>query len=200
MLPTLRRRFHHRRSRRSPGQALVELALVLPVLFGIILVLFQYAILFMSYLSLIHMTRDVGRWLAVHPNSQDSAVMLYVTKDMPTSVLFPQAADGPSLHCTYNSGTSTWGCTSAATTGTPPNGGLYVDFSPVCNTYNATTLRCMNGTNYSRPAGVQQTLTITYDAASRMFLPTTFRLGPFLNVAMPGRYQSYSYKVMVEPE
>jgi hypothetical protein len=58
----------------------------------------------------------------------------------------------------------------------------------------------MSGSNYSRPAGVQQTLTITHDAASRIFLPTTFRLGPFLNVAMPGRYQSYSYKVMVEPE
>jgi hypothetical protein len=49
---------------RGEAQALVELALVMPLPLGIIIVLFQFALLFLSYLTLVHMARDVGRWLA----------------------------------------------------------------------------------------------------------------------------------------
>jgi Flp pilus assembly protein TadG len=185
-----------RRQPASRAQALVELALVMPLMVGIVAVLFQYGILFMSYESVIHMTRDAGRWLSVHPDTQDSDVMLYVTKDMPTSVMFPTQADGPGLHCTY---AGSWTCASATTGSTPPNGGLLVQMNIVCGTYNASTKRCMTGTSLSRPAGVAQTVTITYDASSRMFLPTGIHIG-WLNVPAPGRYQTYSYYVMVEPE
>jgi hypothetical protein len=59
----------------------------------------------------------------------------------------------------------------------------------------------MTGSAYSRPSGTQQTLTITYDAQSRIFLnPLRNAFGGFLSVSIPGRYQSYSYKIMVEPE
>ena len=52
---------------RVRSQALVEFALVMPVLVGIVAVLFQMGFLFVAYVSLLHATRDVGRWLAVHP-------------------------------------------------------------------------------------------------------------------------------------
>jgi Flp pilus assembly protein TadG len=187
-----------RRQPATRGQALVELALVMPLMLGIVAVLFQYGILFMSYLSVIHMTRDAGRWLSVHPDTQDSDVMLYVTKDMPTSVMFPTQAAGPNLLCTYS---GSWKCATATTLTTPPDGGLLVRMNIGCSIsdYNTSTKRCMTGSALSRPAGVAQTLTITYDAASRMFLPTGIHL-PWLDVPAPGRYQTYSYYVMVEPE
>src|SRR5258707_13177961 len=64
----VRPRSAHRSSR---GQALVELALVMPLLVGIIAVLFQLGILFVAYLSLVHQTRDIGRYVAVHPDVLD---------------------------------------------------------------------------------------------------------------------------------
>jgi Flp pilus assembly protein TadG len=194
----LRRRIAAIRGPRR-AQALVELALVTPLLFGIIVVLFQYGILFMSYLTLIHMTRDGGRWLAVHPNTMDMDVAAYVAKDLPSSVMLPSRVDGPATNCTFSAGT--WTCVTGTNTGTPFDGGLFVSFSPGCPTanYNTTTKRCTIAGNPSRPSSTPQTFTLTYDAASRMFLPTTFRLGG-LNVPMPGRYQTYTYTVMVEPE
>jgi hypothetical protein len=167
----------------------------MPLLVGLIAVLFQYGILFMSYLSVIHMTRDAGRWLSVHPDTRDSDVMLYVTRDMPTSVMFPTLADGPNLHCTYAAG---WSCASAGTVTTPSNGGLLVQMNPLCGTYDPNTKRCSTSTT-TRQFGARQTITITYDAASRMFLPGGIHVG-WLDVPAPGRYQSYSYYVMVEPE
>lgn len=167
---------------------------------GIILILFQYGILFMSYLTLVHMTRDVGRWLAVHPNTTDSKVAEYVGKDLPTSVMVPTSIDGPALHCTAGGTPTVWTCNSGPTLATPANGGLLLDFSPTCVNYNSTTKRCMkNATDLSRGSGEKQRLTITYDAASRMFLPATIKFAG-LNVTMPGRYQTYSYFVMVEPD
>jgi hypothetical protein len=39
---------------------------------------------------------------------------------------------------------------------------------------------------------------MTYNASSLIFLPTTFRLGPWLNVAIPTSLPTYDYYVMVE--
>ena len=64
-----RRRLSAARSA-SRGQALVELALVLPILLGIVAVLFQFGVIFVSYLAIVHETRDVGRWIAVHPDDK----------------------------------------------------------------------------------------------------------------------------------
>jgi Flp pilus assembly protein TadG len=167
---------------RSRAQALVELALVMPLLLGIIAVLFQFGILFISYQTLIHMTRDAGRWLAVHPDTIDSDVLVYVNKDLPNSVIVPTSTVGPA-----------WSSL--------PSGALGVDFTPTCGTFNSSTKRCTTDgvSALSRPAGSLQTITITYDAASRMFLPAVFKLG-WLNVPMPGSIQSYSYNLMVEPD
>lgn len=70
----------------SRAQALVELALVMPLLVGIAAVLFQLGTLFIIYLSLVHATRDIGRWISVHPDTTDAAFQAYVTADMPTTI------------------------------------------------------------------------------------------------------------------
>jgi Flp pilus assembly protein TadG len=166
--------------RRREGQALVELALVMPILVGIVVVLFQYGILFITYLSIIHMTRDVARWLAVHPGSTEASVVAYVNKDLPNSVIVP---------------------TSVVSSGSLPNGGLLVTLSPTCGIYNSTTKRCTTdgASSLSRPTGSLQQVTLTYDAQSRLFLPTVFRFAG-LTVPMPGTVQTYQYSVMVEPD
>ncbi len=71
---------------RSRAQALVELGLVLPLLVGIVMVLFQFGVLFVIYLSLVHATRDVGRWMAVHPDTTDAQFQAYVSADMPSTI------------------------------------------------------------------------------------------------------------------
>src|SRR5205085_1296113 len=57
----------------SRAQSLVELAIIMPMLVGLIAVLFQFGILFISYLSLVHATRDIARFVAVHPDTIDGA-------------------------------------------------------------------------------------------------------------------------------
>src|SRR3981081_2126561 len=78
--------------RKLKGQALVELAIVMPILVGIIAVLFQLGILFVAYLSLVHEMRDIGRWAAVHPDTIDGATC------SDAGSLFAQVcADAPSV-------------------------------------------------------------------------------------------------------
>jgi Flp pilus assembly protein TadG len=99
---------HHKVNRTGSGQALVEFALVFPIMVGMVAVLFQLAILFISYLAIVHAGRDVGRWLAVHPNTTDTALTAYVNADLPSEIssshLTVSATPGcPSLssgHCT----------------------------------------------------------------------------------------------------
>src|SRR5712691_3227127 len=58
----------------SRGQSLVELALIMPLLVGIVAVLFQFGILFVAYLSIVNETRDIGRYVAVHPDTVDGTL------------------------------------------------------------------------------------------------------------------------------
>jgi Flp pilus assembly protein TadG len=140
---------------KSKGQSLVELAIITPIMVGIIAVLFQFGILFVAYLSVVHSTRDIGRWLAVHPDTTDSAALTYARADMP-----------PVVDSTLAN----------------------FAFSPPC-----TSTPCTARTAYS-----PLRLTVTYNASSIIFLPSTFRLGPWLNVVMPTALPSYQYQVMVE--
>lgn len=77
---------------RHRGQSLVELALVMPMFFGMVVVLFQWGVLFMTYQSLVHATRDVGRWLAVHPDSTDAEIQAYILSHLPAN-LAPSSID-----------------------------------------------------------------------------------------------------------
>jgi Flp pilus assembly protein TadG len=139
----------------SKGQSLVELAIITPIMVGIIAVLFQFGILFVAYLSVVHSTRDIGRWLAVHPDTTDSAAVTYARGDMPPVIDSTQAS---------------------------------FTVSPSC-----MSTPCTARTAYS-----PLTLTVSYNASSIFFLPSTFRLGPWLNVVMPTALPSYQYQVMVE--
>jgi hypothetical protein len=65
----------------------VELALVMPLLVGVVAVLFQLGILFVVYLSMMHATRDVGRWISVHPDTTDAAFQQYVQAHMPSTLI-----------------------------------------------------------------------------------------------------------------
>jgi hypothetical protein len=154
------------------GQALVELALVMPILVGLITVLFQLGILFQAYLTLAHEMRDIGRWIAVHPDTRDGSscsdagsLWQQVCSDVP-GVVDPSkitlsiltSTDGVKRDCPSLSGT-----------------------------------RCA-----SRTAGTELRLRLAYDASTIIFLPANFRLGPFLNVAIPTALPPYDYSVMVE--
>jgi hypothetical protein len=50
----------------------------------------------------------------------------------------------------------------------------------------------------ARAAYTQLHITLSYNAASIIFLPTNFRLGPWLNVKLPTALPAYDYYVMVE--
>src|SRR5882762_3193987 len=71
----------HRAGRTRPAdlrpkhkaQSLVEFAIIVPLMVGIVAVLFQLGILFIAYLSLVHETRDIGRFVAVHPDMIDGS-------------------------------------------------------------------------------------------------------------------------------
>lgn len=166
------RHARHRRGLRSDrGQALVELALVMPLMVGLIAVLFQFGILFIAYLSLVHEMRDIGRFAAVHPDTVDgtscasaSSLWAQMCNDAP-SVIDPngvtfsivQGADGQKRTCTALSGG-----------------------------------RCTN-----RPTGVELRMQMQYDLSKIMFLPASFRLGPWLNVGLNPQV-IYAYSIMVE--
>jgi Flp pilus assembly protein TadG len=149
----------HKVDRSSRAQALVEFALVFPIMVGMVAVIFQLAILFVSYLAVVHAGRDVGRWLAVHPDTTDAALTAYVNGDLPSEI--------SSSHLT-------------------------VSATPGCATLTA-------GHCTSRSSGAQQKVTLTYDASSSVFLPTTFRMGAWFQVAIPANIPAYDYFVMVEP-
>jgi Flp pilus assembly protein TadG len=145
--------------RTSDGQALVEFALVFPIMVGMVAVIFQLAILFVSYLAIVNAGRDVGRWLSVHPDTTDTALTAYVNADLPTEI--------SSSHLTVS---AVPGCTALAA-----------------------------GHCSSRSSGSQQKITLTYDASGSVFLPTTFRMGAWFEVAIPANIPAYDYYVMVEP-
>jgi hypothetical protein len=155
------------------AQSLVELAIILPLMVGIIAVLFQFGILFIAYLSLVHEMRDVGRWVSVHPDIIDG------TSCASTNSLWALlCADAPSvvdpsritLQVMPSADSVTRDCTPALTNNRCPK----------------------------RTAGSELKLRLVYDASTIIFLPTRFRLGPWLDVAIKSSLPPYDYSVMVE--
>jgi hypothetical protein len=157
---------------RGRAQALVELALVMPLLVGIITVLFQFGILFVAYLSLIHEARDIGRYVAVHPDTLDGtpcstsppagSLWAHVCANAPSVIDATRIQDAPLVN-------------------------------PPCTTLNST------GHCALRTTSSQIHIRMAYDASSIIFLPSNFRLGPWLQVAIPTTLPPYDYFVMVEP-
>lgn len=172
MAPHLLHLQSRRLSRKRGGQAVVEMALVMPLLLGIVAVLFQFGILFIAYLSMVHEMRDVARWAAVHPDTIDGSscstlgsLWEHACLDAPSVV----AASNITLSAIAGSDGVTRSCASL------------------------TSGRCA-----SRPVGTELRLRLVYDATSIVFLPSTFRLGSFLSVSLPTALPAYDYSVMVE--
>jgi hypothetical protein len=165
------------KTRKDKAQALVELALVMPVLVGMIAVLFQFGILFVAYLSLTHEMRDIGRWVAVHPDTDD----------------------GTAASCTNTTATDLWRqlCGDAPSVIDPTK----LTLSVVAGT-DGQTRACRplpaNGKCASRPAGTELRLRLAYDASTIIFLPSNFRLGPWMQVKIPTTLPPYDYSIMVE--
>jgi hypothetical protein len=173
---------------------------VTPVLVGLIAVLFQFGILFITYLGLVNMGRDLDRWLAVHPDTTDVAVLQHLTADLPNSVMFPTEVDGPYAGCTFNSGS--WTCLANATLNpTLASGALVIQtvgYDSSGGQHSSCSSSGSTPCSY-RTATTPLQVTLTYDASSRFFLPLNFRLG-FLNVNLGNsiKTQSYTITMMVE--
>ena len=60
------------------GVALVEFALAAPIFFFLLMVSFQVALTAMQSYSVRHVTRESARWLAINPDTTDSALLAHV--------------------------------------------------------------------------------------------------------------------------
>lgn len=77
------------RQPRSPGaraQSVVELALVIPLWAIFAFACFQFAILFLTHISVMKSARDAGRWVAVHPHTLDSDTVATVSGRLPPNI------------------------------------------------------------------------------------------------------------------
>jgi len=75
-----------KRLKRDDGQALVEMALYLPLTLGFGLVCLQLALVFFAYLSVLNASRDVGRWVAVHPHTLDATTTATIRSRLPSGL------------------------------------------------------------------------------------------------------------------
>lgn len=64
-------------SRRMRGQTLVEFALTFPFFLGLVLLIIQLSVIILQQLSLMWVTRETARWLALRPDTVDSAAVAY---------------------------------------------------------------------------------------------------------------------------
>jgi Flp pilus assembly protein TadG len=67
-------RFRSTRTRDTRGQALVEFALVLPLLVLIMMGVMQFGLLFWAQITLTQVARDTGRWVASQESCLSAAV------------------------------------------------------------------------------------------------------------------------------
>jgi Flp pilus assembly protein TadG len=89
-----------RGSGRERGQSMVELALVIPLWTIFAFACFQFAILFLTHISVMKSARDAGRWLAVHPNTLDSDAIAGVQGRLPPNIRAANLSIAISPTCT----------------------------------------------------------------------------------------------------
>jgi Flp pilus assembly protein TadG len=68
------------------GQSVVELALVIPLWTIFAFACFQFAILFLTHISVMKSARDAGRWLAVHPHTLDADTVTGAQSRLPPNI------------------------------------------------------------------------------------------------------------------
>lgn len=83
---------------RDAGQSTVELALVMPVLIVLIATAFQMSLLLAAEIALSNATRDGARWLAIDPDSVDTAAISTISSRVsaPLSASLVTVAVSPS--------------------------------------------------------------------------------------------------------
>jgi Flp pilus assembly protein TadG len=160
---------HVNLERKRPGQALVEFAIMLPLIVMVTAVAFQFILLFITYMSVLNATRDASRYVAVHPNHLDGTNGATPCVSQPCSTTYENLNAQLPSNLQYTK--VTW------------------SISPAC-----TSLPCSRGT------GTDLRTTLTYDASSIVFLPTTFGITPWLRVKIPTNLPAYSMTVMVDPD
>jgi Flp pilus assembly protein TadG len=71
---------------RHKGQALLELGLIMPVLLIFSMTVTQLGILFLTYLSVMDSSRDIARWVVVHPHVTDATTIAQVKSRLPANL------------------------------------------------------------------------------------------------------------------
>ncbi|MFN8523137.1 MAG: TadE/TadG family type IV pilus assembly protein [Chloroflexota bacterium] len=74
------------RSGRQRGGALAEWALTVPVLACFALGCVQFAVLFETYMSVMNVTRDATRWIAIHPHNTDTTLATNINSRLPSNL------------------------------------------------------------------------------------------------------------------
>ncbi len=163
------------------------MALVMPLLLGIVAILLQFGVLFISYLSLVHATRDIARFVAVHPDIADGAPPWPTP---PCSVAGPP--NPPPTPDTLWDHVCRYDVPSVIDKNNIKDLPL---ISIACASLDA------NGHCPTRTTGTAITINMSYDSSSNIFLPTSVRWGPWLKFDVPASFttMSYDYTVMVEP-
>jgi hypothetical protein len=82
------------------GQSVVELALVIPLWTIFAFACFQFAILFLTHISVMKSARGAGRWLAVHPHTLDSDAISGVQSRLPPNIRSANMSFAISPTCT----------------------------------------------------------------------------------------------------
>jgi Flp pilus assembly protein TadG len=162
--------------RRAKGQAIVEFAFTLPLFVVLVMVTFQFGLLFIAYYSETRMARETARWAAVHSKTSDDAALA----DHVNTTMLPGLVGGtPSV----TAGTSTVDATATV-------GKMTVRYTPCVSSGGICT-----GAN--RVAGATLYVDMSYDVSSVLFLPANWRLGSLV-VNIPTALPAYRVYVMVE--
>jgi hypothetical protein len=165
---------------RTPAQALTELAFLMPLLVVVFAALIQFGLLFVVYLNVLHLTRDVGRWLVAHPDKTDQEVIAYIQANVPTGL------DYANFHLD-------------ATASFPAGNTTAWPWYPNCPARSATG-ECVSGAAngpQDRSTGLRQRISLTYDATPHILLPTRIGSG-YWELKIPWSVQQYTYYMMVE--
>jgi len=65
---------------------MVEMGLIFPIMVFFVFTCFQFVLLFLAYLSVMNATRDVARYIAVNPNTIDSANITALKSRLPPNI------------------------------------------------------------------------------------------------------------------
>jgi len=190
-------------ARRQSGQALVEFAITMPLFMMFVFVVIELSLVFVAYYSETRMARETARYLAVHSRLTDDSLSRPAACWPASATCVPSVLDH--INQTMLPGL-VGGTISAVTTDVTTGdsiatvGNMQVQWTPC--TWNGTV--CTYGGQGANPAGSARSagstlhVELQYNVSNLLFLPTTFRFGSLLTVAMPTGLPKYRVSVMVE--